>query len=110
MGESEQIESPACGNCVFPIWLQQQKTQAGLVSGGYCRRFPPVPLLKTEVVETKITRPGETPQPTIRHTIEPHFPPTTSDGWCGEHTTEAEYIDARSGVADETEASGNDAP
>lgn len=103
MGETEQVAGASCASCVFPLWIQQQQTKAGVISQGYCRRNPPVPLLKTQMVESKIAGAS----PTIQHVIEPAFPGTQSTGWCGEHLTPDEYLALRAG--DDAEQVSNDA-
>lgn len=99
MGE---LPVPTCATCVYPIWTQSAQDKGGQVSFGYCRRNPPVPILKTVMVQGAIV--GAPPD--IQHQIEPHYSPVNSRLWCGEHLTPEEYS-AFKGVADDNEGSDN---
>lgn len=77
------LQGETCATCIFFMPMQK----AGEVTQGYCRRNPPVALLKTMAVPSKVL--GAPPE--IQHMLEAHYPPIIdSYPACGEHLTSAD--------------------
>lgn len=83
-------ERPTCETCPYFELIEDH------TGDGAChRRAPSVPMMDLMEIEKDVD--GHFRSFVFRARIEPHaegFPPTTTDGWCGEHPDFPAYIEA----------------
>lgn len=125
--EIDGVKQECCGNCVFfmPTSVTEvpqigpdgkvAETITG-VPAGFCRRFPPTPILiyqRAVRPNTIIGRPDEPSNEPPQPSIQPTYTTTHGLQWCGEYTAVEEYENfkaVRNGTAELIETDDADAP
>lgn len=78
------IAEPCCGNCAYYLAMDNE-------GNGFCRRYPPVPLPIMKLVPPKIQ--GAMPEQVLN--IQPTYPPTQEQQYCGEYESSVESFMVR---------------